>query len=71
MPRLCSPAMAGLTSLSGEICSTWPCFSRLFKRPVRLLVYQAWAHGNAAEPCERKRRHAAERPRRALEQSLA
>jgi hypothetical protein len=29
------------------------------KQPVRPLVYQAWAHGNAVGPCERIKQHAA------------
>jgi len=50
MLRLCSESSRPYPGRSVRLCRV---LSRLHKRPVRPLVDQAWAHEEAAYPCER------------------
>ena len=50
MLRLCSESSRSYPGRSVRLSRV---FSRLLKRPVRPLVNQVWAHGEAAKPCER------------------
>ena len=50
MLRLCSESSRSYPGRSVRLSRV---LSRLLKLPVRPLVNQAWAHGEAAKPCER------------------
>jgi hypothetical protein len=56
MPRLCSDSSRPYPGRSVRLSRD---LSSLYKQPVRPLVYQAWAHGIAANPCERTGRQTA------------
>lgn len=62
MPRLCSESSRPYPGRSARLSRALP---GLYKRPVRPLVDQAWAHRSAAGLCERMRQQTAREPWRA------